>query len=227
MRPPRALVLIAVGLLLVGVDFRTSAIDLLPDPIGWVLVAVGAVRLGTRAAASLAGSAALLGLSDVYLGFGYELVDPETGDVVETCPRIECAEFIRYDAVGPARATAIAVAAAVGCAAIVVAFRTIRRRLRIDPDTRWTRPALGVFEIVLPLAWVLPIVVGVATAASRDLDDEPVWTGGAEFVAEATAVVVMLAALTTGWLAKTEGRSLERDAPSAQRPISLGRTTPD
>lgn len=42
---PRPLPLIAGGLALVLVDFRAESLDLLPDPVGWLLVAVGAMTL--------------------------------------------------------------------------------------------------------------------------------------------------------------------------------------
>jgi hypothetical protein len=37
----RPLSLTAGGLGLVILDFRTESLDLLPDPVGWVLVSVG------------------------------------------------------------------------------------------------------------------------------------------------------------------------------------------
>lgn len=92
----RALTLVAVGILLVAIDFRTSALDLLPDPLGWVLFALGSSRLAVPLAARLGVVAALLSLGDLFLGFSYELVLP-TGDVVDSCPATEtCSEFIRY-----------------------------------------------------------------------------------------------------------------------------------
>lgn len=64
--------LVAVGLLVAALDLRVVAVDLLPDVVGWALVAVGVRRLpgllaGGRApaaAAAAAAVAAVLGLAD-------------------------------------------------------------------------------------------------------------------------------------------------------------------
>ena len=79
--------LVAVGLLVAVLDLRLFAVDLLPDVVGWALVAVGVRRLpgllaGGRApavAAAAAGVAAVLGLADQVVA----LVAPGArGDVV-------------------------------------------------------------------------------------------------------------------------------------------------
>jgi len=49
----RPLALVAGGIALVVLDFRTESLDLLPDPVGWALIAVAALarartRLGGR-----------------------------------------------------------------------------------------------------------------------------------------------------------------------------------
>ena len=50
----RPLTLAAVGLVAVGIDMRVVAWDLLPDVLGWFLVAFAAWRLTVRWAAGLA-----------------------------------------------------------------------------------------------------------------------------------------------------------------------------
>lgn len=44
----RPLVLVALGLVLVALDLRIGGLDLLPDPLGWVVAAVGAGLLRDR-----------------------------------------------------------------------------------------------------------------------------------------------------------------------------------
>ena len=78
----RPLSLITGGLALVVLDFRTESLDLLPDPVGWVLVAVGSRGLSLVSVSWLAGITATLSVSDAALPYRYVGIDPLTGDRV-------------------------------------------------------------------------------------------------------------------------------------------------
>jgi hypothetical protein len=63
----RPLSLIAAGLVLVGLDLRIVHVDVFPDPVGWLLVTMAAIRLSLRAPAVLGLVATLASLADVAL----------------------------------------------------------------------------------------------------------------------------------------------------------------
>ena len=81
-----ALTVTGLGVVLVGVEFRLNAIDVLADPLGWLLVALGAWMLAARGPSALALLAAPLSAAGAYLTFRTVLVDSATGRAV-TVPR--------------------------------------------------------------------------------------------------------------------------------------------
>ena len=66
-----ALTIIGLGVVLVGMEFRLNAIDVLADPLGWLLVALGAWMLAARGASALALLAAPLSAAGAYLTFSH------------------------------------------------------------------------------------------------------------------------------------------------------------
>lgn len=75
----RPLAIVVLGLALAVLDFRTEALDLLPDALGWGLVALGAWRLGLLVAARLAVATGIASTADAWFPFHYIWVAP-TGE---------------------------------------------------------------------------------------------------------------------------------------------------
>lgn len=219
----RPLLLIAGGVVIVVVDFRTEALDLVPDPLGWVLVAAGAWALSVRPAALLAGAAAVLGAGDAYLPYQRLLIDPDTGEVVEVCTNLvlPCSEVLRYDPVSGWRLVAMAgavVAGAVGLGYLLLVLR--RRALAVGDRAAAERLAqLGVAVVAL---WALPPIVGIASAALSDpVRYDPIWNGSAELLAMvglATLIWLAVELSLRGGERWANPHDTQRSSPWAERP---------
>ena len=114
----RPLTLVAAGLVVVVVDLRTEYLDLLPDPVGWGLVAVGAWRLAVTPAAWAAGLATLVSAANVNVPYRFVRLDPETGEQVEPVPGQDLPEHLVFDDLTGWRLVTAAVAVAAGGAAL-------------------------------------------------------------------------------------------------------------
>jgi hypothetical protein len=189
----------AGGLVLVAIDFRTEALDFLPDPLGWLLVALGAHALGLRWAAAAAATAALLSVSTAFLTYRYRLIDPITLEPVDVCPpeavldQLLCEERVVFDPVTGWRLAALAAAALLGVSAIVLLLTGLRRRARRDDDPTAAR-RLSLLRAGVVAAWGIPELVAIAWALTRDpMAYDPVWNDEAEYVALGGLVAV-------GWL---------------------------
>ncbi len=202
----RALSLVAVGILLVAVDFRTEALDLLPDPIGWLLFAWGARMITLPLAFRLGVVAALLSISDLFIGFRYVLIGPD-GNVVDSCtPGVGCAEMIRYDSVDAPLAVVIGLTAIVGGAAVI----TLLERLISRPTESIVTPTiLRALQFAVGLVWVLPIAGVVGAALVRGFEYEPFWDDGLAFVAGAATIVMVGVAAAVAVYSASAGRTLE------------------
>lgn len=194
MRIRHPLGLIAGGLAMVAIDFRTEALDLVLDPVGWLLVAAGGAVLRLRWATAAAACASVLSVSDAFLEYRYRLIDPLTNDPVEVCPLLEdCAERVVFDPVQGWRFVALAAAIVVGIAAVLLVLRGLRRRARADGD-RVAVTRLTQLWWVVALAWGLPQLVALTRAlAAEPVSYDPIWNGAAEYAA-------LLGTLVIGWV---------------------------
>ena len=190
----RAMSLVAVGLALVAVDFRTDAFDVLPDPLGWALVAVGAYRLGMGLVAAGAAVAALLSISEAYLPFRYVRVDPATMEAAPSC--VGCPEQLRYIETSQIRAVALALAVVVGSAAVVLMLRRLRTTVGHTRDCPGLRRHMRILEVLAPVTWALPHVVLVGRAIVTGKNYDPVWNGSLEGVGLVTSVVLVWTVVT-------------------------------
>lgn len=205
-----ALTAAATGLAMVAVDFRTEALDLVPDPAGWLLVAYGAWRLAERAGAMLAVVAAVLSLSDVWLDFRYLVLDPVTYEVIPRCLTVlPCPVLLQYDQVGTARAAVIALTTAVGTLAVLP---LLRRLARIDAGSprehavrRWARR----IALLLPLAWTAPFLGVVAADTGADGRYQPFWDGGLAYLSPLLMLVLLGVAAFLLRASLLLGRSVE------------------
>jgi hypothetical protein len=183
MRGP--LLLVAGGVGIVVLDFRTEALDLVPDPVGWLLVAVGAWVLSVRPAAASALLAAAFSVAETYLPYERLLIDPDTGEVVTVCTNLAqpCGEVLRYDALSGWPLAALAGMFVAGAVALGLLLLALRRRA-IDSGDRGASNRLALLAAALVAVWALPPLVGIASAALSDpVRYDPIWNGGAELVA--------------------------------------------
>lgn len=213
-RPPRypaavrvlPLSLVSSGVVLVGLDLRIVHVDVLPDALGWGLVALGAWRLEHRAAATFGAIAALAALPDAALTYHWEDIDPTSGEVVVDGGGTAYGQRIAYDLITDVRAPLTALALAAGGLALVVLLGRLEARAVILGD----RPAatqLLACRLAIALLWVFPHVVVMLLQWLSGDGLDPVWSANLELVAlvglaVATAVVIVLVLhRNRGWTA--------------------------
>ena len=172
------------GLALVVLDFRTASPDLLPDIVGWGLIAVAARRLTLTAAASLAVVAGLASLADLWLSYRHIPVDPTTGELVldgSSADRGGPAQFV-YDDVSGWRLTAMSIAAVLaGLAlwALLAGLAKLARSRGRDGPARQFR----IVGWLIPAVWTVPYLAAVVNAVVNESGAfDPVWNGALVYV---------------------------------------------
>lgn len=204
----RPLSIVAAGLTLVALDLRIVALDVLPDALGWALVAAGTIRLGLRVPAIAGALAALASLGHLVLPGGVRLVDPGTGRVVERCPpnqvlELPCYEAVRFDPVTGWRLALLAVAVVAGAIALTTFLLALRARAAAvvaegaggAPEAAAAIPRLGLLVGAIGL-WAAPQLAGMAWAQLiGGAGYDAVWNGLAEYLALAGLVGLAAAAL--------------------------------
>jgi hypothetical protein len=187
---------IAFGLVLVAVDFRIVAVDVLPDVVGWLLVAAGAWKLSLRVPFGLAVVATLASAADVVTPHHYEVLDPLTGEVLPSAPPgLGYPERLIFDRLHDVRLVLAIVAMAAGGAALWAILGVLRDRAALKGDeTSGTR--LTVLRWGIPLLWTAPYVVVAVVQGMGDEGFDPVWNGGYE----ALALVGLAAVAGLAWV---------------------------
>lgn len=179
----RPLALVVGGLFIVLLDFRTEALDLVPDPVGWLLVAAGAAWSSLPLSAWLASAAAALSVSDAFLPFRTVIVDPVTNRGIAKCPGDVCGVRVEYDPVSGWRLAAVAAALLVGSATVLSLVWGLRRRAHAGGHAAAAR-RFGLLLVAVGLGWAMPPVLAVLWAVrSENRAYDPIWNGHAEYVA--------------------------------------------
>lgn len=212
----RPLLLIAGGLAIVALDFRVEALDLLPDPLGWAFVAIGAGVLSLRPVAWLAWATVLLSVADAYLPYRRVLLDPESGEIVERCTSLlGCSEVVHYVAASGWHLAAMAAALVGATLTLLVLALELRRRALAAGDgrgaDRWALLAGGI-----ALVWALPQAVAMGRGAVSHDGYDPVWNGSAEYLA-LSGLVVLITIMAELWRRGGAGWAIPRERQLASR----------
>jgi hypothetical protein len=178
----RPLALAAAGVALVVLDFRTEALDLLPDPLGWVLIAVAAFWLGQPAVMRLATVTGLLSLADFALPYHYVRINPLSGEPMTGPSRGNPAAVRLAYLPLEGGQLVLLTAAVVGTGATLwMLLGRLRRRADYEEDgaavtrLRWA-------QWLVAGAWVAPYLVTVGMAAARGDHYDAVWNHGFEYL---------------------------------------------
>lgn len=197
MRPLHA---IAIAVLLISLDFRTTAVDLLPDALGWALIVWAALRLREPLLATVAGIGGIASLALFSLPYHYEQYDPLNDRLVVVTPQTDLGynETLAYDTFSGLRLAAFAVAVGAFAVALGVLWRRLRRRAQgwDGPAVRTSLRRLDTAMAAVVGLWVLPRLVAVVV--SIDGGYEPIWDDPASRVAilGVLAAVALAATLT-------------------------------
>jgi hypothetical protein len=181
----------AIGVLLVGIEFRLNALDALADPLGWLLIAAGAWLLRARGAALLAVVAAPLSGSTVWLGYHMALIDSTTGEEIQSCGADAfCYREVRYDDLSTLRSVAVLGAVLAGGAALVWIIRILRTEVGDPTKQLRLRQQLAILELAVAVVWVLPVAVFATRAVLSGDGYDPIWDEGLELLGYARFVVM-------------------------------------
>ncbi len=197
-RAPRAapLLLVAVGLVVIAVDFRTRSVDWLPDPAGWLLVAAGGRACNVRPVVALAVLAALGSLAEVALPYRIVAIDPITAAPLGHPARP--AELFstrqQWDALPPWRVGLLLAAATAGSVAAVMMVEATARRAQACGATRaaWS---LRACVAALALLWFAPLAASLGWALAHHAAYDPVWNGTLAWIGDLGVLSMVATAL--------------------------------
>lgn len=183
---------IAIGVILIGIDFRLNAPDVFADPVGWLLVAVGAWLLHARGASLLALIAAPMSVATMWLDYHLALIDSRTGEEIQSCGGDAfCYREVRYDDLGTLRSVAVLVAALAGGAALVWVVRILRTEVGDPTKQLRLRQQLALLEPAIAVVWALPVAIFATRAVLSGDGYDPIWDENLELLGYARFVVLL------------------------------------
>jgi hypothetical protein len=220
----RPLSWIAPGILIVAIDFRLNAIDVLPDPIGWLMIAMGAWQLARPATVSAIGVAGVASLVEVALPYRWVQISPETGQVIheKTTVRYAYPEILVYDGVSGVRLAFLVLGYATAGLAIWMLLRDLAARAR-SVGRLTAAHQLGLLRGLVPGLWIAPYVIGGIADLIAGRSFDPVWNDGLEYVAlvglvpVAWLVALLIVERDRAWALPTESPSPPPWLPRATR----------
>ena len=221
----RPLTFVAVGLVLVAVDIRTEHLDVLPDALGWALVAFGAWRLSLTVPAIAAAATAVLTLPEASLPHQFVMLDPQTGERITPRPGVDLGypKQLVFDDLTGWRLAAMAASLVAGGLTMWLLLGALATRAAAWERAGTARQLRWLRWLTLGI-WTAPVlVVVVVSAASEDRSFDPVWNGSIELLA--LAGVVVIGAVAAVMLRETN-RAWAVPQWSADRPPELGPLPP-
>jgi hypothetical protein len=216
----RPLTYVSAGLVLVAIDLRTEYVDLLPDTLGWALVALGAWHLAMTGPALAAVTTALLAVPEVSLPYRFVRVDPDTGETIEPRPGVglDLPRQLVFDRLGGWRVAVVGLGTVAAGATLWLLLGALSTRAGA-----WLRSVtarrLQVLRWLALLAWVVPYLVVIVVSVLEDGSFDPVWNDRLELVAlpglvvVAALAVLLLSECNRAWAVPDPARSAPRFGP--------------
>ena len=188
----RKLVIPAIGIALVAVDFRSGPVDFLIDPLGWAMVAVGAWLLRIQWTTALAVGAGLLSVAGVHFSYRQVFIDPSTHEVTRYCESaITCTPQFRFDDLTDGRTVVLALGAVIGAAALSILAHVLRTDVGSSEHQVTLRRQLWVLELLIPVTWAGPMLVLAAKAVTSDNTYDPIWNGNPAYIGAIRGLVLL------------------------------------
>jgi hypothetical protein len=216
----RPLTYVSAGLVLVAIDLRTEYVDLLPDTLGWALVALGAWHLAMTGPALAAVTTALLAVPEVSLPYRFVRVDPDTGETIEPRPGVglDLPRQLVFDRLGGWRVAVVGLGTVAAGATLWLLLGALSTRAGA-----WLRSVtarrLQLLRWLALLAWVVPYLVVIVVSVLEDGSFDPVWNDRLELVAlpglvvVAALAVLLLSECNRAWAVPDPARSAPRFGP--------------
>ena len=205
------------GLLLLALDFRATSLDLLPDIVGWLLIAWAAWCWRERAIVAVASVGAVASLPLVALPYHYVQYDVLADRTVVVSPETDLgyAEHLEYDLLTGARLAAYALSAAAAAAAVVLTVRFLSRRASAwaGPSAARSLRRLQLLMVAFVVTWSIPRLVAATLAFDDGL--APVWDDPAAKVALVGTVVAGALAIAFGIDAREPWARSVREFPAS------------
>jgi hypothetical protein len=211
---------VSAGLVLVAIDLRTEYVDLLPDTLGWALVALGAWHLAMTGPALAAVTTALLAVPEVSLPYRFVRVDPDTGETIEPRPGVglDLPRQLVFDRLGGWRVAVVGLGTVAAGATLWLLLGALSTRAGA-----WLRSVtarrLQLLRWLALLAWVVPYLVVIVVSVLEDGSFDPVWNDRLELVAlpglvvVAALAVLLLSECNRAWAVPDPARSAPRFGP--------------
>ncbi len=213
----RRLVIPAIGIVLVAVDFRSGPVDFLIDPLGWAMVAVGAWLLRIQWTTALAVGAGLLSVAGVHFSYRRVFIDPSTHEVTRYCESaIACTPQFRFDDLTDGRTVVLALGAVVGAAALSVLAHVLRTDVGFPEHQVTLRRQLRVLEVLVPVTWAVPMVVLATKAVVSDNTYDPIWNGNLAYVGAIRGLVLVWLAVVLVMFAHEIPRPVRGSRPPGE-----------
>ena len=216
----RPLTYVSAGLVLVAIDLRTEYVDLLPDTLGWGLVALGAWHLAMTGPALAAVTTALLAVPEISLPYRFVRVDPDTGETIEPRPGVglDLPRQLVFDRLGGWRVAVVGLGTVAAGATLWLLLGALSTRAGA-----WLRSVtarrLQLLRWLALLAWVVPYLVVIVVSVLEDGSFDPVWNDRLELVAlpglvvVAALAVLLLSECNRAWAVPDPARSAPRFGP--------------
>lgn len=216
MRPLHA---VAIAVVLIGLDFRTTSIDLLPDVVGWALIVWAALRLRTPLVATAASVGGVASLALLSLPYHFEQYDPFNDRMVVVTPETDLGynEVLVYDDLVGWRLAAFAVSVCAFAVVLIGLWRHLRCAVAAwdGPSTRRSMRRLDLTTAAMIGVWVAPRLVAAALGVDGGYD--PVWDDPAARVAMMGVVAFVAHAVALALDAREPwARRVERAQPASR-----------
>ena len=221
----RPLTFVAAGLALIAIDIRTEHLDILPDTLGWGLVAFAAWRLSLTIPAIAAAATALLVLPEVSLPHHFVMLNPETGERITPRPGVDLAypEQLIFDDLRGWRLAVLAAAVVAGGVTLWFLLGALATRAAAWERAGTARQIRWLRWLIVGV-WTGPLLVVLAVSASaEDGSFDPVWNGSLELLALGGMAVIGAVAVV---LLRETNRAWAVPQWSVHRPPRLGPLPP-
>jgi hypothetical protein len=179
----RPLSLIVAGLALVAIDYRFEALDIALDPVGWLLIVLGARQLARPVTVRVIGLAGVASCVEAVLPSHHARINTLTGEIIEgpVGSRLGTPQVLVFDRVSGLYLGLLALAVVLTGLASWMLLRDLSERAWMN-GRRSTASQLGLLRGLVPGLWVLPSLIAMAVELIASGSYDPVWNDPLDYL---------------------------------------------